>query len=44
MWEGGTVVRRCDSSQVGVKVVRNLFQLVERYDGHVGDVRGHWKV
>ena len=28
MWEGQTVVRRCDSSQVGVKIVRNLFQLM----------------
>ena len=33
MWEGETVVRRCDSSQGGVKVVRNWFQLMERYDG-----------
>ena len=24
----------------GVKVVRNLFQLMERYDGYGGDVRG----
>ena len=44
MWEGETVVRRCDSSQGGVKVVRSLFQLMERYDGHGGDVRGFWKV
>ena len=43
MWEGDTVVRRCDSSQ-GVKVVKNLFQLVERYDGHGGDVKGCGKV
>ena len=34
MWEGEAVVRRCDSSQRGVKVVRNWFQLMERYDGH----------
>ena len=40
VWEGETVVRRCDSSQGGVKVVRNLFQLMERYDDHRGDVRG----
>ena len=33
MWEGEKVVRRCDSYQVGVKVVRNLFQLMDRYDG-----------
>ena len=36
MWEGETVVWRYDSSQGGVKVVRNQFQLMERYDGHVG--------
>ena len=40
MWEGLTVVSRCKSPQGGVKVVRNLFQLMERYDGHEGDVRG----
>ena len=28
--------QECDSSQGGVKVVRNLFQLMERYDGHGG--------
>ena len=39
-----TGVRRCDSSQGGVKVVRNLFQLIERYDGNRGDVRGCGKV
>ena len=44
MWEGETVVRRCDSSQGCVKVVRNRFQLMERYDGHGGDVRGCGKV
>ena len=31
MWEVETVFRRCDSSQGGVKVVRNWFQLMERY-------------
>ena len=40
MWEGETVVSRCDISQGGVKVDRNLFQLIERYDGHGRDVRG----
>ena len=44
MWEGETVVRRCDSSVGGVKVVRNLFLLMERYDGHGGDVSGCGKV
>ena len=36
MWEGETGVRRRDSSQGGVKVVRNLYQLMEMYDGHGG--------
>ena len=44
MWEGETVVRRCDTSQGGVKDVRNWFQLIERYDGHGGDMRGCGKV
>ena len=44
MWEGETVVRRCESSQGGVKVVRNRFQLMKRYDGHGEDVRGCGKV
>ena len=44
MWEGETVVRRCDSSHGGVKVVSNRFQLMERYDGHGEDVRGCGKV
>ena len=39
MWEGETVVRRCDSSQGGVKGVTNLFQLMERYGDNGGDVR-----
>ena len=38
MWGVETVVRRCDSYQGGMKVVGNLFQLMERYDGHGGDV------
>ena len=42
--ECGKVVRRCDSSQGGVKVVRNRFQLMKRYDGHAEDVRGCGKV
>ena len=44
MWEGETVVRRCDSSQEGVKVVRNRFQLMERYDGRGEGVRVFGKV
>ena len=44
VWKGETVLRRCDSSQGGVKVVRNVFQSMERYDGHGGDVRGCGKV
>ena len=44
MWEGETLLRRCDTSQGGVKVVRNQFQLMESYDGHGEDVRGCGKV
>ena len=44
MWEGVTVLRRCDSSQGVVKADRNWFQLMERYDGPGGDVKGCWKV
>ena len=44
MWEGETVVRRCDSSQEGVKAVRNLFQLMERCDGHGRGVKGCGKM
>ena len=44
MWEGETVLRRYDSFQGGVKVVRNRFQLMERYDCHGEDVRGRGKV
>ena len=40
----GSVVRRCDSSQGGVKVVRNRFQLMKRFNGHGEDVRGCGKV
>ena len=44
MWEGETVVRRCDSSQGGMKDVRNWLQLMEMYDGCGGDVRVCGKV
>ena len=44
MWEGETVVRRCDSSQGGVKVDRNRFHLIEKYDGRGRDVRVCGKV
>ena len=44
MWEGETVIRMCDASHGGVKLVRNQFQLMERYDGHGEDVRGCGKV
>ena len=44
MWEGETDVRRCDSSQGGVKVVRTWFQLMGRYDGRGEDVRVCGKV
>ena len=44
MWEGETVIRRCDNSQGVVKVVRNQFPLMERYDGRGEDVRVCGKV
>ena len=44
MWEGEAVVRRCDSSQGGIKFVRNWFQLMDRYDGREEDVRVCGKV
>ena len=44
MWEGETVVRRGNSSQEGVKVVRNRFQLMEKYDSRGEDVSGCGKV
>ena len=44
MWEGGTVLRRCDSSQGGGKFVTNWFQLMERYGGRGGDVKVCGKV
>ena len=40
----GSVGRRCDSCQGGVKVVRNRFQLIERYEGRGEDVRVCGKV
>ena len=43
-WKVRPVVRRCDSSQGGVKVVRNRFQLMERYNGRGEDVRVSGKV
>ena len=39
MWEGVVTFRRCDSPQGGVKDVRNVCQLMERYDGHGGDLK-----
>ena len=30
----------CDSQQGGVKGIRKVCQLMERWDGHVGGVKG----
>ena len=35
---------RCDSSQGGVKVVRNLVQLMKNCDDHGGGEQGLWEV
>ena len=47
MREGEPVIRRCDSSQGGVKVVKNRFQLMGRYGlGEVwswGRCKGVWE-
>ena len=34
-----TVVRKCGSPKVGVESIRQVCQLMERYDGHGGDVK-----
>ena len=34
-----TVVRKCDNHQGGVKCIRKVCQLMERYDGHGVDVK-----
>ena len=33
------VVRKCDSHQGGLKGIRKVSQLIERSDGHGGDVK-----
>ena len=37
--EGVTVDRECDSIKGGVKGIRKMCLLMERCDGHLGDVR-----
>ena len=44
VWGGVTVVQKCDSHQGGVKGIIKVYQLMERYDGHGGDVTGFGKV
>ena len=39
-----TVVRRCGSHQGGVKGIRKVCQLMDRWDGHGGDVKALWEV
>ena len=39
MWEGVVTFRRCDSPQGGMKDVRKVCQLMERCDGHGGDLK-----
>ena len=41
MWDGVTVVRKCDNHQLGgVKDIKNDCQLMERCDGHGAGIRG----
>ena len=44
VWGGVTVVQKCDGHQGGVKGIIKVYQLMERYDGHGGDVTGFGKV
>ena len=39
-----TVIRWCDSHQGGVKDIRKVCQVMERCDGHAGDVKMLWEV
>ena len=39
VWEGVVTFRRCDSPQGGVTDVRKVSQLMERCDGHGGDLK-----
>ena len=39
-----TVIRKCDSHQGGVKGIRKMCQLMERYNGHRGSVKGCGKM
>ena len=34
MWEDVITLKRCDSSHVGLKIVRKVCQLMERYVAH----------
>ena len=36
VWEGVITFRRCDSPHGGVKYVRKVCQLMDRFDGHGG--------
>ena len=44
MWEGLTVVRKCDIPKRGVKRIREVSQLTERCDGYEGGLRRCGKV
>ena len=39
-----TVVRKCDSHQVGVKGIRRVCHLMERCAGHLGGVKAYGEV
>ena len=41
---GVTVVRKCTSHQGGEKCIKKVCQLIEKCDGHGGDVKGHGEV
>ena len=39
MWEGVITFRWCDTPEGGVKDVRKICQVMERWDGHGVDVK-----
>ena len=38
-WGWVPVVRKCASHEGGMKCIKQVCQLMERYDGHGGDVK-----
>ena len=43
-WGGVAVDQKCNIDQKGVKGIKKVCQLMERCDGHGGDIRGYGEV